>query len=64
MIDLEVVDLEAVDGSRALCRDTIHQIVDLKPWECDEVTLHLNLVWRTDWWRSICREVHRKLKLH
>ena len=28
------------------------------------MTLHLKLVWRTGWWRSIGREVHRKLKLH
>ena len=35
-----------------------------KPWECDKVTLPFKLVWRTGWWRSIGREVRRKLKLH
>ena len=36
---LEVVDLEAVDGRRARCWNSIHRLVNLKPWECDEVTL-------------------------
>jgi len=61
---LEVVDLEAVDGRRAGCWDSTHRLVNSKPWECDEVTLPLKLWWRTGWWRSIGREVCRKLKLH
>jgi len=61
---LEVVDLEAVDGRRAKCRDSIHRLVNLKLWECDEVTLPWKLLSRTGWWWSIGREVRRKLKLH
>jgi len=30
---LEVVDLEAVDGRRARCWDSIHRLVNSKPWE-------------------------------
>ena len=59
---LEVVDLEAVDGRHARCWDSIHRSVNLKPWECDEVTLPLKLLWRTGWWQSICREIRRKLQ--
>jgi len=61
---LEVVDLEAVDGRRARCWDSIHRVVNSKPWECDEVSSPLQLLWRTGWWRSIVGEVHGKLKLH
>jgi len=43
---------------------SIHQLINSKPWECDEVTLPLRLRWRTSWWRSIGREVCRKLNLH
>jgi len=56
--------LEAVDGRRARCWDTIHQLVNSQPGECDNVPLplitHGELV---DGGRS-CREVRRKLKLH
>jgi len=61
---LEVVDVEAVNGRCARCWDSIHRLVNSKPWECDEVPLPLKLLWRTGWWRSIGREVHRKLKQH
>jgi len=61
---LAVVDLKPVDGRRARCWDSIHRLVNSKPWECDEVTLPLKLLWRTGWCRSIGREVRRKLKLH
>jgi len=56
---------DAVGGSRwTACRDSIHQLVNSQLWECDKVTLPLKLLWRTGWWGSISREVHRKLKLH
>jgi len=45
-------------------RDSIHQLVNSQPWECDKVTLPLKLLWRTGWWQSIGREVRRKLKIH
>jgi len=61
---LEVVDLEAVDGRRARCWDSIHQLVNSKPWECGEVTLRLKLLLRAGWWQWIGRKVHRKLKVH
>jgi len=32
---VEVVDLEAVDGRRARCSDSIHWLVNSKRWECD-----------------------------
>jgi len=64
VVDLKVVDLEAVNGRRARCWDSIHQLVNSKLWEWDEVTLLLKLLWRTGWWRSIGREVCRWLKLH
>jgi len=57
-------DLEAVDGRRARCWDSIHRLVNPKLWECHEVTLRLKLLLRTGWWRWIGREVHRKLKQH
>jgi len=62
--DLEVFDLQAVDGRRARCWDSIHLFVNSKPWESDKVTLPLKLLWRTGWWQSICREICQKLKLH
>jgi len=61
VVDLEEVDREAVDGRRW---DSIHWLVNSKPWECDEVTLTLMLLWRTGWWRSIGGDARRKLKLH
>jgi len=61
---LEVVDLEAVDGRRARWWNCIDRLVNSKLWECDEVTLHLKLLWRTGWWWWIGKEVHQKLKLH
>jgi len=45
-------------------RDSIHQLVNSQPWECDKVTLPVKLIRRTGWWRSIGREVRRKLKRH
>jgi len=48
----------------ARCWDSIHWLVNLKQWECDEVTLPLKLLWGNSWWQSICREVRRKQKLH
>jgi len=45
-------------------RDSIHQWVNSQPWECDQVTFPLKLLWITGWWRSIGREVRQKLKLH
>jgi hypothetical protein len=60
VVDLEAVDLVAVDGWHARC----HRFVHSKPWECDDVTLPLKVLWRIGWWRSIGRETHRKLKLH
>jgi len=45
-------------------RDSIHQLVNAQPWECDKVTLPLKLIWTTGWWRAIGREVRRRLKLH
>jgi len=61
MENLEVVNLEAVDGRRARCCDSIHRLVIWKPWECDEVTSPLKLLCRTGWWQAIWREVRRKL---
>jgi len=51
-------------GRWTASRHSIHQLVNSQPWECDKVTLHFKLVCRTGWWRSIGREVHRKLNLH
>ena len=41
---LEVVDLDAINGRRAGCRDSIDRLVDSKPSECDEVTLPLTFI--------------------
>jgi len=54
MVNLRVVDLEVVDGRRALCWDSIHRLVNSTPWECDEMILPLKLLWRTGWWPSNC----------
>jgi len=43
---LEVVDLEAVGVRRARGWDSIHRLVNSKPWECDKVTSPLKLSWR------------------
>jgi len=43
---LAVVDLEAVGGRRARCWDSIHRLVNSKPWACDKVTSPLKLLWR------------------
>jgi len=52
-------------GGRWTARqDSIYQLVNSQPWECDKVTLPLKLLWRTGWWRLIGREVRWKLKLH
>ena len=59
-----MVNLKAVDGRRARCRDSIHQLVSSKQWDCDKVTLSLKLWWRTGWWRLISWEVLRKQELH
>jgi len=61
---LEVVDLEAVDGRRARWWGCIDWLVNLKRWECEEVTLPLKLSWPTSWWQWICREACQKLTLH
>jgi hypothetical protein len=64
VVDLEAVDLAAVDGGHIRCCDSIHGLVNLKPSECDDVTLALKLIWRTGRWWSITKEAHRKLKQH
>jgi len=46
-------------GRWTVRRDSIHQLVNSRPWECDKVTLPLKLLWRTGWWRSIGKEVRR-----
>jgi hypothetical protein len=63
-VDLEAVDLEVVNGRHVRCSDFIHQLVNSKPWECDNVIIPLELLWRIGWWRLISREACRKLKLH
>jgi len=55
---------EAVDGRHAGCWDSVHQLFDSQPWECDKVTLSLSSHGDlADGGRS-CREARRKLKLH
>jgi len=34
--------MEEVDRRHAGCCDSIHQLVNSQPWECDEVTLPLS----------------------
>jgi len=51
-------------GRWMACWDSIQQLVNSQPSECDKLTVPLKLLWRTGWWRSIGREVHRKLTLH
>jgi len=45
---MEAVDLEAVDGRRASCWDSIDRLVNSKPWECDEATVPLKLLWNRE----------------
>ena len=47
--------LVAVDHVRrhAGSWDSIHRWVNSQPWECDEVTPPLRLLWRAGWWQSI-----------
>ena len=61
---MAVVDVEAVYWRCTRCWDSIHRLVNSKPWEYDEMTLPWKLLYRTGWSQSICREVRRKLKLH
>jgi len=56
--------LEAVDGRHAGCRDSINQLVNLQPWECDKVTLPLGSHGELADGSRSCREARRKLKLH
>jgi len=44
---LEVVNLQVVGGRGARYWDSIHRLVNSKPWECAAVTLPLKLLWRT-----------------
>jgi len=44
--------LEPVNGERAGCLDSIHQLVNSQPWECDNVTWSFELSWRAGRWRS------------
>ena len=55
---------EAVDGRRAGCSDSFHQLVNSQPWECDKVTLPVSCQGElADGGRS-CRKARRNLKLH
>jgi len=56
--------LEVVDGRSAECWDFIYQLVVSQAGEWVNVSFPMNLLWRTAGWWWICREVHRKLKLH
>jgi len=64
---LEVVNPEAVNGRRAGCWDSIHRLVNLKPWQWGEVILPLKLVWNlenegtTDNLRCILNSVYAAL---
>jgi len=56
--------LEAVDGRRAGCWDSMHQLVNSQPWECDKVSLLMSSHGElADEGRS-CREARQKHKLH
>jgi len=56
--------LEAVDGRLARCWDSIHQLVNSQPWECDNVTFPLSSQGELADGGRLCREVRRMLKLH
>jgi len=58
------VYLEAVDGRRTWWWDSIHQLVNSQPWECDNETLPLSSHGELADGDRSCREVRRKLKLH
>jgi hypothetical protein len=57
-------DLEAVDGRRTRCSDSIHQVVDSQTWECDKVTLPLSSHGELADGGQLCMKACRKLKLH
>ena len=61
---VEAVDMKAVDGRKARRCDSIDQLVDLPPWECDQLTLHFKLSWTAGWWQLVCRESQWKLNLY
>ena len=56
--------LEAVDGWCAECWDSIHQLVNLLPWECDMLTISLSFHGELADGSQSCREARWKLKLH
>jgi hypothetical protein len=56
--------LEAVDGWRARCWDSIHHLVNSQLWECGKVTLSLSSHGELADSGQLYREACRKLKLH
>jgi len=56
--------LEVLHGWRAGCWDSIKQLVNSQPWECENVTLLLSSHGELADGGRWCREVCRKLKLH
>jgi len=56
--------LEAVDGRRAMCCDSIYRLVNLQPSECDKVTLLLSSYGELADGGRLCREASRKLMQH
>jgi hypothetical protein len=55
--------LEKVDTRRAGCCDSMHQLVNSQPWECDKLTWHLSSHVELAGGGGSWREAHRKLKL-
>jgi len=43
---------------------SIHQLLNLKQWECDKVTIHFSSHGDLADGSRLCREARRKLKLH
>jgi len=52
-----------VNGQRAGCCDSFHQLVNSQPWECDKVTCPLSCHGELAGGGRSCREARRKLKL-
>ena len=56
--------LEAVDRGHTRCWVSMHQLVNLRPWECDKATVPLSSHGELAYGGQSCREAPLKWKLH
>jgi hypothetical protein len=55
---------EVFDGWCSVCWDSIHQLVNLKPWECEKVSMPFSSLGELAEGSRSCKETRQKRKLH